>query len=136
MKKGIFVDFLGVVGVANEDQFHLAVLARKEQIQQGEEALGEVLLVLVHRGRDIHQAEHRRARDRLGPQHTIAVAQVWFLKKRQPRAPTLEALEFPIELRSVFRLSDGDRQRGLRLDRLHFAREPASEGDPACQRLR
>ncbi len=43
------------------------VLARQEQVEQREEALGEVLLVLVHRRRHVHQAEHHRARDRLGP---------------------------------------------------------------------
>ena len=52
------------------------VLAGEEQIEQREEALGEILLVLVHRRRHVHQAEHHRARDRLRPPDAVAIAQV------------------------------------------------------------
>ena len=60
----------------DEDQVDLVVVPRQEQVQQDEEALRELLARLVHRARDVHQAEH----DRLGGRHRdadpVAVAQV------------------------------------------------------------
>ena len=87
--KNVFlVHFLGVVGVADEDQVHLAVLAGEEEIEQREEALGEILLVLVHRRRHIHEAEHDRARDRLRLPDAVAIAKVDLVQEREPAAAT------------------------------------------------
>ena len=58
----LLVDLGRRAGVADEDDVHLAVVARQEHVQQHEEALGQVLQRLGHGGRRIHQAEH----DRLG----------------------------------------------------------------------
>jgi len=62
------IDFAGLVGVADEDDVDPVVTAFKEQMQQDEEAFGQILLALSHRSRDVHQAEHDRVRigQRLG----------------------------------------------------------------------
>jgi hypothetical protein len=51
--------------VADEDDLDVLVVARQEQVEQHEEALGDVLALLVHRAGDVHQAEHHRLRRRL-----------------------------------------------------------------------
>ncbi|MNS63481.1 hypothetical protein D3C72_965760 [compost metagenome] len=66
VEERLLVHFLGVVRMADEDQVHVLVLARQEQVQQREEALGQVLLAFVHGPRNVHQAEHDRARHRNG----------------------------------------------------------------------
>ena len=58
LKKAFLVDLLRLRRVADEDDVDLAVVAGQEQVQQHEEALGEVFQLLRHRGRDVHQAEH------------------------------------------------------------------------------
>ena len=68
--------------MAHEDHVDLLVLAGEEQVQQCVEALGEVLLLLVHRGRDVHEAEHHRLRDRLRHGDAVAVAQVDVVEER------------------------------------------------------
>ena len=104
-----FVDFLGVLGVPDEHQLDLRVLAGQKQIQQRKKALGEILLVLVHRGRNVHQAEHYGARDRLRPQHAVAIAQIEVFKERQPGAATAQALEFRGQAGKLLRVTFGDR---------------------------
>ena len=103
VEERVLVHFLGVVGMADEHEVHFAVLARQEQVEQREEALGEVLLVLVHRRRDVHQAEHRGARDRLGPPHAVAVAQVRLVDEGQLAAAPRQALQLLVDQRRLLR---------------------------------
>lgn len=58
--------------VADEDDVDLLVVPRQEQVQQDEEALGQVLAVLVHGAGHIHHAEHHGLAD--GRRHARAVA--------------------------------------------------------------
>ena len=76
MKEFVFVDFVGLGVVADEDHFGLVVVPAEEQVEQDEEALGDVLACLVHRARNVHHAEHHGFADRLRHLHTIAIAQV------------------------------------------------------------
>jgi hypothetical protein len=46
--------------VADEDDVDMPVAADQEDVQQHEEALGQVLHRLGHRARHVHQAEHDR----------------------------------------------------------------------------
>ena len=138
MEERLLVDFLRVVGMADEDQVHFAVLAGEEEVEQREEALGEVLLVLVHRRRDVHQAEHRGARDRLGSPDAIAIAQVELVEKRQPLRRRAEALELVVQIRAArSRLSGRDAPprtppRSPASSRV----DAAAERDAARERLR
>ena len=115
VEERVLVDFLGVVGVADEHEVDFAVLARQEQVQQREEALGEVLLVLVHRRRHVHQAEHHGARDRLRPPDAIAVAQVRLVDERQLAAPARRGAQLLVDPRRVLRVADRRRRRRIRL---------------------
>jgi hypothetical protein len=65
---------LGVV--ADEDQLDLLVVAGQEQVEQDEEALGQLLALLVHRAGDVHQAEHHRLAGGHRHPHAAAKAQV------------------------------------------------------------
>jgi hypothetical protein len=58
--RSLLVDLLRLGVVADEDDVDLLVVPRQEQVQQDEEALGQVLARLVHRARHVHQAEHHR----------------------------------------------------------------------------
>ncbi len=50
--------------MADKDDLGLLVVPAQEQVQQNEEALGNVLDALGHRAGDIHQTEHHRAAGR------------------------------------------------------------------------
>ena len=66
VEERVLVDFLRPRRVmADEDQVDLLVVARQEQVEQVKKRLARSLLVLVHRRRDVHQAEHHRLRGRL-----------------------------------------------------------------------
>ena len=52
------------VGVPDEHDLDMAVAPREEDVEQHVEALGEILHVLGHRARHVHQAEHHRLRRR------------------------------------------------------------------------
>ena len=96
VEEGLLVDFLRLMGVADEDDVDALVAPLQEQMQQHEEALGEVLLALAHRAGDVHQAEHHR----LGVGHRLL----------------LEAVEADVD-----RIDIGDHLRRLRSQPLHFA---------------
>ncbi|MCY1441643.1 hypothetical protein D9M71_579650 [compost metagenome] len=52
--------------VADEDDLDLVVVPLEEQVEQDEEALGDVLGRLGHGAGDVHQAEHHRLGGRIG----------------------------------------------------------------------
>ena len=72
----VFVDLLGHRVVADEHHLGVFVVACQEQVQQHEEALGDVLALFVHRSRHVEQAEHHRLRRRLRNADPVVVAQV------------------------------------------------------------
>ena len=76
MEERLLVDFLGPVGVADEDDLDMPVAAGQEDVEQHVEPLGEVLHVLGHRARHVHQAEHHRLRHRLRHGLEAAIADV------------------------------------------------------------
>ncbi len=62
----------------------MLVLALEEQVEQGVEALGEILLALVHRGRDVHEAEHDRLAQGPRDHDAVAIAQVDLVEEGHP----------------------------------------------------
>ena len=76
MEEGLLVDFLGAVGMADEDDLDMPVAAGEKHVEQHVEPLGEVFHVLGHRARHVHQAEHHRLRYRLRHRVEAAVADV------------------------------------------------------------
>jgi hypothetical protein len=104
VEEGLLVDLLGLFGVADEHHLDLAVLALQEQVQQREEPLGEVLLVLVHRARHVHQAQHHRARGRRRHRRPCPVAAIDVFQERQRVAPPHQALVLVVDLRASRRV--------------------------------
>mmetsp|Transcript_6685 Transcript_6685/g.27976 ORF Transcript_6685/g.27976 Transcript_6685/m.27976 type:complete len:940 (+) Transcript_6685:1270-4089(+) len=105
----LLVHLLGLGVVADEDDVDLLVVPRQEQVEQDEEALGEVLAAFVHRAGHVHQAEH----DGAGRWHRDAgagaKAQVDRVEEGngvQPRAQLGDALarlgQQPLGLGAVF----------------------------------
>src|SRR3546814_20549537 len=54
----------------------MTVAAGEEQVQQCVEALGEILHMLAHGTRHVHQAEHDSLRDGLGMMLIATIAQI------------------------------------------------------------
>ena len=54
----LLVDLARRARMAHEDDVDLAIVPREEDVQQHEEALGQVLQRLGHGGRRVHEAEH------------------------------------------------------------------------------
>ena len=94
----LLVDFGGFVGVADEDDVDPLVFALEEEVQEDEEALGEILLALAHRGRDVHQAEHHRLGARNDRRREAVVAHVDRIDERNGALPPPEALDLGVEL--------------------------------------
>src|SRR3546814_9614032 len=69
IEKGLLIDFLGPIRVADEYDLNMTVAAGEEQVQQCVEALGEILHMLAHGTRHVHQAEHDSLRDEIGRAH-------------------------------------------------------------------
>ena len=64
VEKRVFVDFLRLIGVPDENQLNLGVFAGQEKIQQRKKALRQIFAGLVHGRGYIHEAEHDRRRAR------------------------------------------------------------------------
>ena len=94
----MLVDFLRVVRMADEDDVEPLVAPLQEQMQQHEEALGQILLALAHRARHVHQAEHHR----LARRHRLLLegveAHIDRIEERHPFAPVFEPRDFFFEL--------------------------------------
>ena len=127
-EEGLLVHLGGGAGVADEDDVHLAVVARQEHVQQHEEALGQVLERLGHGGRGVHQAEHHGLRGRLGHALEAVVLQVDGIDVGDAAAQALLVLELGAQRRDLGvvnrRLRLGGRQLGLELVDLGLRRAP------------
>ncbi len=66
VEERLLVHFLRIMGVADENDVDALVAALQEKVQEQEEALGQILLALAHRARDVHEAEHHGLRARHG----------------------------------------------------------------------
>ena len=58
VEERILVHLVRFVRVADEDDVGAVVAPLEEQMQQHEEALGQVLLAFAHRAGHVHEAEH------------------------------------------------------------------------------
>ena len=94
----LLVDFLRLRVVADEDEVDLLVVPRQEQVQQDEEALGQVLARLVHRAGDVHQAEHHRLAGRHRHAHAVAKAQVDRIEVGNALEARAQRLDLQLEL--------------------------------------
>src|SRR5690606_24479787 len=63
IEEGVLIHLLCVVGMADEDDFHMPIAALDEKIEEHEKALREILHLLRHGAGDVHQAEHDCLRD-------------------------------------------------------------------------
>ena len=88
MEELVLGHFRGLRVVPDEDHVGLLVVPGEEEVQQDEEALGQVLARLVHRAGHIHQTEHRGLAGGQRFTHAVAVAQV----ERVEEGNTLQAL--------------------------------------------
>ena len=97
MEEVVLVDFVGLGVVADEDHLGVFVVAGQEEVEQDEEALGDVLACFVHRARDIHDAEHDRLADRLWNAHAVAISQVDRINVRNRAQASGEMLDLCFE---------------------------------------
>ncbi len=56
----MLVDLLSLRVVADIDHLYVLIGSAQEEIEQNIETLGHILGSLIHRTRDVHQAEHHR----------------------------------------------------------------------------
>src|SRR3546814_9661483 len=76
IEKGLLIDFLGPIRVADESDLNMTVAAGEEQVQQCVEALGAVLHMLAHGTRHVHQSDHDSLRDGLGWMLIATIAKI------------------------------------------------------------
>lgn len=98
VEEGILVDLAGLVGVPDEHDVNPLIAALEEEVQQHEKTLGEVLLPLPHRSRDIHEAEHDRTRIGQRLRLETIEADVHGIDIGNPPAPALEPVELLAQL--------------------------------------
>jgi len=108
MKEGLLVHVVGASVVAEEYHLDAFVGPGQEQVQQDKKALGQVLALLIHGARHIHQAEHDRLAGRLRLLDAVNVTQVEGIKERDaPYAPAqmVDFLFQPADfLAAIFRI--------------------------------
>ena len=98
VEKFLLVDFRRLMVVADENDVDAFVFALEEEVQQDEEALGQVLLAFAHRCRHVHQAEHDRLGTRNVRRREAIVAHVDRIDERDGALPALEPLDVGVEL--------------------------------------
>src|SRR5205823_14304111 len=76
VKERLLVDLFGPVGMPDENDLDVTIAPLQEYVEQHIEALGEILHMLGHRTRDVHQAEHDGLRHRLRHRLETPVADV------------------------------------------------------------
>ena len=74
---------------------------RQEEIEQDEEALGQVLARLVHRSGHVHQAEHHRLAGGHRHAHAAAVAQVDRVEVGDALQPRPQRGDLALEFRNL-----------------------------------
>ena len=82
VEEALFIHLLRLRVVADEDDVDLLVVPCQEQVEQDEEALGQLLATLVHRARHVHEAEHDRLAGGHGRAHAAAKTQVDRVQER------------------------------------------------------
>jgi len=85
------------VRVPDEHHLDMAVTAGEEKMKEHEEALRQILHVLGHRARDIHQAEHHRLRDGLRIAFEPTISQIDRIDIGNPSRLAVERCELVAE---------------------------------------
>ena len=93
VKERLLVDLLRPVGVADEDDFDVAIAPLQKHVEQHVEALGQVLHVLRHRAGNVHQTEHHGLRHRLWHGFETAIPDIDRIDVGNPAGLCLEGLE-------------------------------------------
>jgi hypothetical protein len=89
----LFVHLLGNGVVTNEHHVDLVVIALQKQVQQDEEALGQVLAHLIHGARHIHDADHHGLAGWLWQLGEGLIAQVEGVDERQRGDARLQPID-------------------------------------------
>ena len=116
MEERVLVDLLRLVRMANKDDLHVLVTALEEDVEQREEPFGDILHVLRHRGRGVHQAEHDSLGDR--PRHRLEapVTDVDRVDERDALAARHEHVEAGLQIAEPVRITAVAERGNLRLE--------------------
>src|SRR5216683_2217666 len=131
IEEGLLVDLLGRAGMADEDDVDGAIAPLEEDVEQHEEALGEILHRLGHRARDVHQAEHHRLCVR--PRHAIeaVVADIDGIDIGDQLGAAEQRLDLGLEAHDGSLVAGGFALLELALQRLELGRlRPAQRNPP------
>ncbi|MNN26280.1 hypothetical protein D3C81_1397810 [compost metagenome] len=94
IEKLLFVHFAGAGVVADEHHFDLVVVSLEKQVQEDEEALGNVLGGLGHGTGNVHQAEHHRLGAGVGLLDQQVVLEVEGVEERHAMDARTQSLYF------------------------------------------
>ena len=130
VEEGLLVDLLGPVGMANEDDFDMAVAPLQEHVEQHVEPLGEILHVLGHRAGHVHQAEHHGLRHRLRHGLEAAIADIDRIDERNPARLCLQRFDLRHQFGAARLVAIGE----LRLELGDRLRPRPPQRDPPRQR--
>ncbi len=123
----LLVDLAGAGVVADEHHFDLLVVPLEEQVEQDEEALGDVLGRLGHRAGDVHQAEHHRLGGGVGLLDQQVVLEIEGIEERHPVDARAELGDFQLEFLDIAEVV-----RLFALDPLQFLQRRAQLGPAAA----
>lgn len=123
----LLVDLAGAGVVADEHHFDLLVVPLEEQVEQDEEALGDVLGRLGHRAGDVHQAEHHRLGGGVGLLDQQVVLEIEGIEERYPVDARAEPGDFQFEFLDIAEVV-----RLFALDPLQFLQRRAQLGPAAA----
>ena len=133
MEEIVLAHLLCLRVVADEDQVDLLVVPRQEQVEQDEEALGQILACLVHRAGDVHQAEHHRLGCRHRHADAAAVTQVDRIKIRDARDARAQRSDRGFELLDARQhgvvLRAGDQAVEFFFELAHLTARTRADGD-------
>ncbi len=135
VEEGVLVDFLGIRGVADEDDVEMLVAPGQEHVEQQEEALRQILHRLGHRARHVHQAEHHRLRHRLRHPLEPVVADIERIDEGEAPGAALRRFEIVLALRGCLEIVGGAGEFELPLDRRDLRRRGPIERDAPRQRV-
>ncbi len=80
----MFIHLFGLSMVTNIDHFHVLIRSAQEQIEQNVKTLRHIFSGLIHRTRNVHQAEHHGLAGRLRTFFVVLITQVEGVDKRHP----------------------------------------------------
>src|ERR1700761_3446955 len=98
MKESLLVHLFGAIGVADEDDLDMPIAPLQEDVEQHVEALRQVLHMLGHRARHVHQAEHHRLGHRLRHGLETAITDIDRVDERYPASLRLQGLDLRDQL--------------------------------------